>query len=71
MDRRTDESCSLKRNLGFNPIDILNTKEQTLLGAIKSTFEGENIQTQYSVFSYRIDLHFHARMKVRCFIKSA
>ena len=43
MDCRTDESCSLKRNLGFNSIDIHNTKEQTLLGAIKGTFERENI----------------------------
>ena len=22
-------------------------------------FEGENVQTQYSVLGYRIDLHFH------------
>ena len=23
------------------------------------TFEGENIETQYSVLNYRVDLHFH------------
>ena len=27
MDCRTDESCSLKRNLGFNLHDVINTKE--------------------------------------------
>ena len=24
-----------------------------------SSFEGENMQTEYNVLSYRIDLHFH------------
>ena len=27
MDCRTDESCSLKRNLGFNLDDVINAKE--------------------------------------------
>ena len=35
MDRRIDELCNLKRKLGFNPIDIINTKRQTILRAIK------------------------------------
>ena len=30
MDCRTDESCSLKRNLGFKLHDMINTKEQTV-----------------------------------------
>ena len=30
-----------------------------MLTKIKSSFEGENIQTQYSVLGYRIDLYFH------------
>ena len=38
---------------------MINTKEQTIINSIKDTFEGENIQTQYSVLSYRIDLYFH------------
>ena len=59
MDCRTDESCNLKRNLGFTLHDVINTKEQTVISAIKDAFEGENIQTQYSVLSYRIDLYFH------------
>ena len=31
MDCRTDEPCSLKRNLGCNLHDVINTKEQTVL----------------------------------------
>ena len=59
MDCRTDESCNLKRNLGFRLHDVINTKEQTVLKSIKDAFEGEDMQTQYSVLGYRIDLYFH------------
>ena len=59
MDCKTDESSNLKRNLGFKLHDVINTKEQTIINSIKDTFEGENIQTQYSVLGYRIDLYFH------------
>ena len=38
---------------------MINTKEQTIINSIKDTFEGENIQTQYSVLGYRINLYFH------------
>ena len=30
-----------------------------IINSIKDTFEGENIQNQYSVLGYRIDLYFH------------
>ena len=46
MDCKTDESCNLKRNLGFKLHDVINTKEQTIINSIKDAFEGENIQTQ-------------------------
>ena len=59
MNCRTDESCNLKRNLGFRLHDVINTKEQTVLESIKDVFEGENMQTQYGVLGYRIDLYFH------------
>ena len=59
MDCRTDKSCSLKKNLGFKLHDVINTKEQTIINSIKDAFEGENIQTQYSVLDYRVDLYFH------------
>ena len=51
MDCRTDESCNFKRNLGFTLHDVINS--------IKDPFEGENVQSQYTVLGYRIDLYFH------------
>ena len=59
MDCRTDESCILKRNLGFTLHDVINTKEQTVISSIKDALEGENMKTQYTVLSYKIDLYFH------------
>ena len=59
MDCRTNDSCKFKRKLGFTLHDVINTKEQTVISAIKNAFEGENMQTKYSVLSYRIDLYFH------------
>ena len=50
---------SQKKNLEFKSHDVINTKEQTIINSIKAAFEGENIQTQYSVLGYRIDLYFH------------
>ena len=38
---------------------MINTKEQSVISAIKDAFEGEDMQTQCSVLSYRIDLYFH------------
>ena len=49
MDCRTDESCNLKRNLGFRLHDVINTKEQTVLKSIKDAFEGGDMQIQYSI----------------------
>ena len=37
---------------------MINTKEQTIINSIKDTFEGENIQTKYSVSGCRNDLCF-------------
>ena len=39
--------------------DVINTKEQTVINSIKDSFEGEDMQTQYTVLGYRIDLYFH------------
>ena len=49
MDCRTNDSCKFKRKLGFTLHDVINTKEQTVISAIKEAFEGGNMQTQYSV----------------------
>ena len=59
MDCRTDESCNLKRNLGFTLHDVINTKEKTVINSTKDAFKGENMQTQYTVLNYWIDLYFH------------
>ena len=48
-----------QKNLGFKLHDVINTKEQSIINSIKVAFEGENIQTQYSVLGYRIGLYFH------------
>ena len=59
MDCRTDESCSLKRNLGSHLHNVINTKEQTVLTSIKDAFERKDLKIQYTVIGYRIDLYFH------------
>ena len=59
MDCRADKSCSFLKKSGFKLYDVINTKEQTKINSIKDMFEGENIQTHYSVLGYRIDLYFH------------
>ena len=59
MDCKIDKSCNLKKKIGFKLYDVINTKEQTIINSIKDKFEGGNIQTQYSVLGYRIDLYFH------------
>ena len=56
---RTDELCNFKRNLGFALHDVINTNEQTVINSIKDAFEGDDMQSQYSVLSSRIDLYFH------------
>ena len=38
---------------------MINSKEQTIINSIKDVFEAENIQTQYGVLGYRIDLYFY------------
>ena len=59
MNCRIDRSCNLRKNLWFKLYDVINTKEQMIINSIKDTFEGENIQTRYSVLGCRIDLYFH------------
>ena len=48
-----------QKNLGFTLYNVINTKEQTIINSIKDAFEGEDMQTQYTVIDYRIDLYFH------------
>ena len=52
------ETFTIRSDLGFNQINLILKKEQTVLKSIKDAFEGEDMQTQYSVLGYRIDLYF-------------
>ena len=48
-----------QKKLGFKLYDVINIKEQAIINSVKDTFERENIQTQYSILAYKIDLYFH------------
>ena len=43
------KSTEFKNRLRFNQYDITLTKEQLVLKSVMDAFEGENMQTQYSV----------------------
>ena len=58
MDCRTTAAHKFRTRLGFKQFDLVLTKEQTRLSKIKSSFEGENMQTKSIVLGYGIDLHF-------------
>ena len=53
------ETINFRSDLRFNQINLILKKEQTVLRSIKDAFEGEDMQTQYTVIGYRIDLCFH------------
>ena len=57
MDCRTTMAHKFRTRLGFKQYDVIFTKEQSVLTKIMSSFEEENMQTQY-VLRYRIDLYF-------------
>ena len=59
MDCRTTAAHKFGTRLGSKQYDVILTKEQSLLTKTKSSFEEENMQTQYSVLGYMIDLYFH------------
>lgn len=44
--------------LGFEHFNVIFNKEQSGFTIIKSSFEGRNVQNQYIVLGYRIDLDF-------------
>ena len=58
MNGRTIVHIFITR-LGFKQYDIILAKDKSVLTKIKSSFEGENMQTQYSILAYRIGLYFH------------
>ena len=58
MDFRTRRAREFRKRLWFKQSEYISTKEQSVLTK-KSSFEGENMQTQYSLLGYRTDLYFH------------
>ena len=58
MDCRTTSAHKLKTRLGFKQYDVILTKERSMLARIMSSFKGENMQTQFNVLGYNIDLNF-------------
>ena len=58
MDCRTTSTYKFIRKLEFKQYIILAI-EQSVLTEITSPFQGENMETQYNVLGYRIELHFH------------
>ena len=37
---------------------MINKKQQTIIETRKEVFEGENMQSEYSFLSYRVDIYF-------------
>ena len=59
MDCRTASAHKFRRRLGFKQHDVILTKKQLVLTEIIISFEGKNMQKQYNILSYRIDVYFH------------
>ena len=59
MDCRTTAAHKFRTRLWFKQYDVMLAKEQSVVTKIKSSFDGENMQIQYSALSYRINLYFH------------
>ena len=54
----TPKSIEFSHKLRFKQYDIMLTKEQSALRSVMIAFQGESVQTQYSVLRYKIDLYF-------------
>ena len=61
MQSRLSDSKTIKfrSDLGFNQINFIVKKEQSVIESIKDTFIGEDIRIQCNVLGYRIDLYFY------------
>ena len=61
MQSRLSDSKIIKfrSDLGFNQINLILKKEQSVIESIRDTFKVEDIRIQYTVLGYRIDLYFY------------
>ena len=51
MDCKTTSPHKFRKRLEFKHNDVILTKEQSVLTKIMTSFEGENMQTQYNIIS--------------------
>ena len=59
MDCRTTSAHKFRTGLVFKQYHVILTKEKSVLTKIINLFEEQNIQTQYNVLSYKIELYLH------------
>ena len=59
MDAKSTKAIKFRAKLGFTQYYITLKKESSVLELIMETFEGENMETQCSVLTYRVYLYFH------------
>ena len=59
MDGRSLKATEFRSKLGFTQYDMTLKEESSVLKSIMEAFEGENMDTQYHVLNYRVDLYFH------------
>ena len=61
MQSRLSDSKTIKfrSDLGFNQINLILKKEQSVIESIRDTFKGDDVRIQYTVLGYRIDLYFY------------
>ena len=51
MDCKTTSPHKFRTRLEFKQYDVILTKEQSVLTKIMTSFEGENMKTQYNIIS--------------------
>ena len=61
MQSRLSDSKAIKfrTDLGFNQINLILKKEQSVIKPIIDAFKVEDIRIQYTVLGYRIDIYFY------------
>ena len=58
IDIKTVKAAELKTKLGFNLVDPIMSKQESIGLRLKKAFSGEKIIEDYSVLSYLIDFYF-------------
>ena len=55
--RKTEKAVEFKTKLGFNPINLIMSKEEAVTTIIMKSFVGVKMIEQYPVLSKKIDLY--------------